>query len=978
MSQRSWLLGLVVAVLAAGLFLFWNPGADSSDGPGADLGGELVERGQRGDMTLDAGAVAAKQASEGRTAIGDPDPETWQLAGRVVVDGPWPSEEQLAVTADGLRTSVAADGRFTLEVPEGRDSLALELDGRFVYLDEPLRISRGSLVAGSRVELRAKLGAWLQVELVGTSDVTMEELEAAEVVAVVYRGEPAWKRALVGLGGGRFEARALPVEQLFSVSVSGDTIAGAGAVDLRAFAGEAVRERYEVRRGARVSGQVLGPDDEPLARARVSAARENPLPGSMVSYVDRTRIKTDEWGHFDFEGLEPGTWRLEASASGFLGVAEDVGELVDGDRRKGFLLRLGSGLSITGTVLFPSGEPAFSELSLSPVGDPSLTSYSVCTLADGSFHFDGLPPGLFVLGALAESEDGGIWRATTGRLALSPEGGDLAGINLVVGPGDRIAGSVHGDDGAPLERFNVRARPLGADLAVLSSGSVRERFSRAGGSFELVGLTEGTWDVTVEAKGFADAAPVRVRLPEGPSQLAFTLDRLATVSGVVRLPDGTPVEGADVVAVAPGSTAKDKTDDEGRFELDDVVPGAVAVSAGLDGMRDAGAISLELVPGEERAGVELTLRVGASISGRIDAGIEGFEARPILASPEDSFENFKALCDEQGRFHFEGLEPGTWSVMFDWMSGAGEDWTVGYAAREEVELELFEGQTTEVVLGAPLPGAVRVSGRVTDEGEAMATYLVYVYPEHNDTKKPAAMPITIGRTDADGRYDMVLPGAGTYHFSVGPDTRFQVRFLETVPAGSEATIDFELPGCVIAGRVELADGSPVPRHAVMLVRTGAPVASRTFGDLHNSGADADGNFRFEGIQPGRYDLRTGGWGLAAGGLGVRVLASIEVAEDQPLDDLVLVVDSEAVVGGEVLDSAGAPVAGAKLEVFDDEGSTLFIWREHLTDHAGAFRLVGISAGDVVLRATAPDSRTGELNLTLTPGEVRDVVVRLAE
>ena len=37
------------------------------------------------------------------------------------------------------------------------------------------------------------------------------------------------------------------------------------------------------------------------------------------------------------------------------------------------------------------------------------------------------------------------------------------------------------------------------------------------------------------------------------------------------------------------------------------------------------------------------------------------------------------------------------------------------------------------------------------------------------------MPLTIARTDAEGRYGLELPGPGTYHFSVGPDTTFQVR-----------------------------------------------------------------------------------------------------------------------------------------------------------------------------------------------------------
>ena len=987
MPQRTWLLGLGVLVLAVGLMVFrgLSSGADPAPPASADPGAVLPAG--DGDRPVDDGPTEASLApDDDGLAAGDARSEvppatttkpTWRLDGRVTWEGARPADELLAVVAGDLRAPVGADGRFALDVPEDARRLTLDLEGRYLRLAQARTLDRAGLDAlagGGPLTLEAELGAWLRVDLLPGDDLTRAELDGAEVRVAVHQGSPSWSRDLVGLGGGRFEIGGLPVDQLVSVAVAGEAFADTAEVDLRAFAGKPLDLTFEVRRGATLAGVVVDAAGAPVADALVSVARENPRPGTRVNYVDRTNLRTDSDGTFRYRGLDEGAWRAEVRADGLLDLARDLGTLTHGEVREGERLELVRGLAVRGTARVAGGEPIPAELRLTRSGSPGRAVAAGVALDDGTFALDGLEPGSYVLAAAWSDDAGAVWRATAPDLVLVDA--DLDGVALLLTAGDRITGVVQADDGTPLDRFTVEAKPLGADLAVLPKGAVRERFRKAGGRFELVGLAPGAWDVTVTAKDHADARPVRVHVPEGPHELVATLDRLARVAGVVRGPDGAPVAGAEVVALAPAAVDEDTTDDEGRFELDRVVPGAVALVAEREGLRDAAAVELVLAPGEARDGVELALRTGARLVGRVDASIEDVTARPVLASPEDSYENRSALPDEDGAFAFEGLEPGTWSVMFDWMSGAGPDWTVGYAAREEVTVELVEGETTEVVLGAPRPGAVALSGLVTEAGAPREAYLVYVYPEHNDTAKPAAMPLTIARTDAEGRYDLELPAAGTYHFSVGPDTTFQVRFLETVAAADQATLDFALPGCVIAGRVERTDGTPAARHPLMLVRAGAPVDSRTFGDLHSGAADADGVFRFEGIQPGRYLLRTGGWGLASEGLGVRVLRDLEVAEGAPVDDLLVVVGDEAVLGGTVVDAAGAPVVGADLHVFDAAGSRLFVWRGHRTDHAGAFRILGVGAGPVTVRATGPDGAAAEATLDLAPGQVADVPLQL--
>ena len=361
------------------------------------------------------------------------------------------------------------------------------------------------------------------------------------------------------------------------------------------------------------------------------------------------------------------------------------------------------------------------------------------------------------------------------------------------------------------------------------------------------------------------------------------------------------------------------------------------------------------------------------------SSVEDFAQRKILVMPEDSFMTLNTLCDAAGKFEFEGLEPGRWTVQFDWQpsGGGGADWIEGFGRRSPRDIELRDGETTHVVLGGPLEGSVRVFGRVTDGGEACASYIIYVSPETNTTKKAAAMPLNITRSDEDGQYSFEVPKAGRYRFSVGPDTQFQVASKHDIDGGPEHRIDFEMPTGVLAGRVLRADGTPSARHGLLIVHADADVDSRAFGDIHNTSTDSEGNFRVEGLPADRYYIRTGGWGMNAKGLGVRVADDIELSAGEEKTDIEIVVDDAAVIEGGILNADGSPAQGARVRLFDDSGNELFVWTSAVrTDYTGSYRFPNVGPGVVRMVAESEEGVSAETTIEIGAGETKTVVLNL--
>ena len=443
------------------------------------------------------------------------------------------------------------------------------------------------------------------------------------------------------------------------------------------------------------------------------------------------------------------------------------------------------------------------------------------------------------------------------------------------------------------------------------------------------------------------------------------------LEGVVKGPDGKPIEGALVIvrsvvdfAEPPLST---NTDAGGRFRLGvrRTAPHTVRVEArGL-----AGRTVEKARPG---APLEVVLSRGGVLEGTVRDGVTGqpvalaqVEAREesALSLPWDATAGLaQALTDGKGRFRLEALGSGPQTVWARTRSyGSGRK--TGTLPGRPADIYLFPGSTlTGTVWGpgnAPVAGAV-----VRAEPEA---------PRWAISPRPAV-------SDAQGRYEIAGVDPGRYrvvarHKDFAPGLAVGVD----VERGGDAQADVILDkGGTVTGRLV---AGPEPRAVAGRVSVqeidGQP-APRPLRDLLRAEAGADGRFRMEAVPAGSHVLAVTAPGYAPKRVEAQVAPSGRAVD---VGDVEL--ETGLTIQGRVHDRAGAAIAGANISAFPMRGMVPEI-RQAISEADGSFVLAGVEAGSYRVNASAPgyagmyrpvDAGADKVDLVLSPaGGIAGVVV----
>lgn len=327
-------------------------------------------------------------------------------------------------------------------------------------------------------------------------------------------------------------------------------------------------------------GEVVGPDDTPIAGAHVVLATEREAAG--------TALVTDARGQFRF--FAPEDTVVTASHPGFVTRSAAVDFKVAASRS--LLLRLerlppDAGpptTTIRGVVLdeHDAGVEAFliiwHEVGAARAAEPGLT-----TAADGTFTFSA-PAGSY--GLIARSESRGSAR-------LVSAGGDVV-LRLVSDA--TLQGTVRDEHGAPVPMFSLL---LQWKKGALETTGVQPRHVvDADGAFVIAPVPTGTLEVVIAAPGFAPSEPQVVSLAPGETRsLEFTLGRGVQVQGtVVSRTSRAPLRGARVsLERSSDDTALPlaRTDENGRFTLPGLTAGRRSLFVEAEG-HDARLLSLEV------------------------------------------------------------------------------------------------------------------------------------------------------------------------------------------------------------------------------------------------------------------------------------------------------------------------------------------------------------------------------------------------
>lgn len=194
----------------------------------------------------------------------------------------------------------------------------------------------------------------------------------------------------------------------------------------------------------------------------------------------------------------------------------------------------------------------------------------------------------------------GFQRSSEFRYPRGLAGGDRLEVRL--GPAAAsLRGVVRTPDGAPVAEASLRAVPAGWKPET-GPPSVWER-TDADGRWALESLVPGPAHIEIHGKGWA-IGWVPVELTTGaPRETEVRLRRPATVSGVVRSKDGTPLAEAGIYARLPGmdyDCAWVYSGADGKFLLEGLPPGSVRLRAAT-------------LQGDRRADNEVTLTEAGTV-----------------------------------------------------------------------------------------------------------------------------------------------------------------------------------------------------------------------------------------------------------------------------------------------------------------------------------------------------------------------------
>jgi len=556
-----------------------------------------------------------------------------------------------------------------------------------------------------------------------------------------------------------------------------------------------------------------------------------------------------------------------------------------------------------------------------------------------------------------------------------------APITFLLGPAAALSGQVVDEAGRPVEGAKIETLTNPAEHLRARMES-KTSVSGPDGRFVIKQVPAGRIHTVMAIKeGFAPAR----RLADSAAPVRITLRGGTAAAGRVVDEQGLPVAGAELTLTAtdqdttpgPRLAFSAVSDAGGSFRLPHVSAGRFELQAARPGFATAFVSGILIPESDPQADLgEVTLLPGAAIEGIVvDERDRPVQGAHVVLTPfgADGFpgEERVVLSREpvdtgaDGRFRIADLPRGARigiQVVHDELASA-----------DLPGVEIPTAQPLRIRLVRPRS----VEGRVTDGlGEPVAGARLYL-------GEGSGAPIGGGwerrpahaTTDPAGRF--VLPGAkpGTAHVTVvasGYKTRQSP--IQVPQEGQAPPVEIALePGTFLEGFVRDGRGASVSRASVfvqgpdpMSVRMAVPT-------------DDEGHYEISDLEPGPLEVQA----TVSGGPSASV--ALEVRPGRNRLDLRLPDGTE--VSGRVVDSLGAPVAGASLSLrpAPGEGEASMIFRPDsraVSAADGSFLLQGVPDGEYRLLgtrqgfapATMPEIRVdgapvAGLELRLGPGTV---------
>lgn len=671
---------------------------------------------------------------------------------------------------------------------------------------------------------------------------------------------------------------------------------------------------------------------------------------------ERPSATSNERGDFRFDGLAPGTYRVEARAAGY---TPKTLERMKVPTAQPLVLELAAAGVIEGFVVDAQERPvAGAEVLVGGVAAVSTT-----TGAGGGFSLE-VEPGAHSVSARHGDEAGALEQP----LVVSA-GKTVRDVRVRLGAGALFEGHVLEQSSTePVVGAHVDVSPHG-----LNGDSGRAVTDEAG-HFVVRALAPGSYDVVAQAPGHSQTVRAGLTVAAGEHfPLELQLSGTGSVEGEVKTPDGQPIVNAQVM----GSTnlgdlqgnppVEARTDATGHYALQGLSTGRLHLTARREGA-SVGTSQMVDVSATATQRMDFTLDATGILEGVVRADHGPLPAEPLELTAYAQGRARMGMADigrlevpPTGEFRME-LPPGRYGLLL-----TTHDASSLKASRPTMVL-VEEGRTAHADLTWEERGEEGTFQGVVVEpdGTPSPRALVTLFNVEGGQSTQLAM----AQTNEEGHFTLRPPSSleGVTSRQLRINARNGGRagdVLDVTRETPEVTVRLR-PGASLQGRV---------------VREGTPVRGFTL-SLHLQGPgfllpEAEGPWEFPGerfelrdvpAEPIQLTVRTQDG--ASGELSVSPSAGSSPSVELHLR-------ASALVRGRVLDATThAPLPGV-LVFLDGEPSPDSSGGE--TDGEGRFSLGGLHAGEHTLTLIGSQGRQRSSHLIqLSEGESVDLGELLLE
>ncbi|MCF6409864.1 carboxypeptidase regulatory-like domain-containing protein [Pseudalkalibacillus salsuginis] len=674
-------------------------------------------------------------------------------------------------------------------------------------------------------------------------------------------------------------------------------------------------------------GEIFNPNGDPISGVTVILRDEH---GGFIASV-----LSNSFGAYKFEDLSPGSYNIVATAPNF--STETIGVIIQSNQVSSANITLTNVVGdISGRVVDENGQPITgSNIQLKLLNEVSFLLQTAVAQSDGTFRFDDLAPGRYLINASKEgfaaktvSVDVTAGSTTNVTVSLSPITSTLAGIVRNELTGDPIAGA----------RVEVNS---------LTGIFLAYTVSNQDGTFELTNLPPQTVVVSISASSFGSDALTVNLIPNETTNVTVQLHpNPGSLTGfITNIISGNAIPGTVVVisTVTGSEITRTTTDLSGQYLVEGLEPGNYRVVAGgMDVSTQTATITIEP---EATAILSFALTpIVGSINGIVrnqetGEAIAGATVFVRLLSPSGPL-IASTLSDDDGYYTVFGLEPNSYTLI---------GFAKGFGTAEATTMVIANESKTVDLLLPQNPGFVNGVVRNSETGEVVPNATVILYTE-------TGIRILSIDTDQNGFYRFPGVTPDQYRLVVVKENFNRPVVGVTIVSDQVETVNINIQPNTgnIGGKVtDSQTHAPIVGALVLVYK------STSIDPVARAVSDSLGNYSITGLLPGVYNVVASALKYSQESVGATVMSGETSIANLSLDPL------PASVSGTVTDSIGDPIANATVKLIDLNNVVVGF---ATTDSNGNYAITNLKRGTYLVLVKASGFAAESTGITLEQGE----------